>query len=125
MKAYIAAPYEERNLAIAVMRELEARGVTVTSSWLMVVDQNDSPTAEKDLADVAEADMLLAINPSSYANKGTGGRHVELGYAIALGKKIVLAGERSNIFHYLDSVLQIHSDDPAVVAGLVANVRWE
>lgn len=124
MKVYIAAPYPERNLAIAVMRALEAKDVEVTSSWLKIVEQNDSPTAQKDLADVAACDVLLAINPPAWANAGTGGRHVELGYAIALNKKIVLAGDRTNIFHYLDHVVRVFSGDPEVIASLITSLTF-
>jgi hypothetical protein len=36
-------------------------------------------------------------------NKG-GGRHVEFGYGMAKGKRLVLIGERENVFHDHPSV---------------------
>lgn len=74
MKIYIAAPYPTRLVA------------------------------RQDLADVDAADTLLAFNPVGWENVGTGGRHVEFGYAVARGKQIVLYGVRSNIFHHLSQV---------------------
>lgn len=104
MKVYIAAPYPLRAHAIDVMHHLEALGHVVTSRWLKSPDELADEHARKDLADVAEADVLLALNPPRWEDAGTGGRHVEFGYALALEKQIVLVGERSNIFHYLSDV---------------------
>jgi nucleoside 2-deoxyribosyltransferase len=33
-----------------------------------------------------------------------GGRHVEFGYALAKGKRVVVIGERENVFHHHPSV---------------------
>ncbi len=109
MKVYIAAPYPARTDAIAVMHRLESVGHHVTSRWLK--DDEDpfdvtaqSKYAAKALADVRVADVLLALNAPEWANAGTGGRHVELGCALALGKQVVLLGRRSNVFHHLSVV---------------------
>lgn len=104
MKIYIAAPYPTRDAAIAAMHQLEALGHMITSRWLKAPDELADEHARKDLADVAEADALIALNPAGWEDIGTGGRHVELGYALALDKQIVLVGRRSNIFHYLSHV---------------------
>lgn len=104
---YIAAPYPLRDAAIELMRALEADGFLVTSTWLRQPDVMADEYAKLDLADVAKADCLLAMNPEGWENAGTGGRHVEYGYALALGKGIVLFGAKSHIFHHLDSVVQV------------------
>jgi nucleoside 2-deoxyribosyltransferase len=104
MRVYIAAPYPERDAARLLMAELERAGFEVTSTWLREEDELADKFARLDLADVDRADVLVAINPPTYLKAGTGGRHVELGYALALHKPIVLVGERSNIFHFLDNV---------------------
>ena len=116
MKIYIAAPYTEREYAIAVMLACEASGITVTSRWLKSPDELADKFAREDLADVAAADWLVALNPLAYQNKGAGGRHVELGYAIALGKRIALVGERTNIFHYLSDIVRVESFEPEMIA---------
>jgi nucleoside 2-deoxyribosyltransferase len=123
VRIYIAAPYPTRDEAMALMRKLEALGHTVTSRWLKAPDELDDDSARKDLADVAEADVLLAVNDAEWANSGTGGRHVELGYALALGKRVVLVGARSNIFHYLTSVHVVESVD-AFLDDVVNHVAW-
>ena len=109
MKVYIAAPYTCRAAAIAVMHVLEAAGHVVTSRWLRETNPNCDANAKKDLTDIDNADALLALNFKEWQDKGSGGRHVELGYALALGKRIVLYGPRTNIFHHLDSVTAVDS----------------
>lgn len=123
MKIYIAAPYSERDYAIRVMLACEARGIVVTSRWLKSPDELADEHARKDLADVAEADWLLALNVPGYADKGTGGRHVELGYALALGKRIALIGDKTNIFHYLSDIVRVDNFDPASIAEGLCLVR--
>lgn len=116
---YIAAPYPIRDLAQGVMRFLEEAGLDVTSSWLKSEDHLDDKHARLDLADVDRADALVLLNHKEWVNSGTGGRHVEVGYAIARGKPIVLVGERSNIFHYLNDVIVVPAE---VAAGSLAAV---
>src|SRR5665213_593494 len=102
MKIYIACAYPLRDEAISVMHWLESQGHHVTSRWLRQLDDEGPIAAVDDLADVTSADLLLALNPEEWRKSGTGGRHVELGYALALGKQIVLVGVRTNVFHHLD-----------------------
>jgi nucleoside 2-deoxyribosyltransferase len=123
MRAYIAAPYPERDQAIRIMRMLELQGIEVTSTWLRSPDTLSDEHARVDLADVARADVLVALNPESWNERGTGGRHVEFGYALALGKPIVLVGERSNIFHYLDIVKRIDDSEDITKQVLKAGDR--
>ena len=107
MKVYIAAPYPLKERAARMARVLALKGIEVTSRWLTQPNPNSDAGARMDLEDIAAADALLALNPEGWEEKGTGGRHVELGYALALGKPILLVGERSNIFHHLTSVVQV------------------
>jgi nucleoside 2-deoxyribosyltransferase len=108
---YIAAPYPARLDAIDLMDTLHAAGFKVTSSWLVEDDKLTDEYARKDLADIDRADALVAMNPAEWAERGTGGRHVELGYALAQGKPIVLVGARSNIFHHLMTVHVVTQDE--------------
>lgn len=100
MKVYLAAPYPLRDSAIIVMKQLEQQGHEVTSTWLKQVDKEDDATARMDLADVDACEMLILWQPG-YEEQGTGGRHVEFGYALARGKLLTVIGRRSNAFHQL------------------------
>jgi len=107
LKVYIAAPYPWRDSAIGQMRALEQAGFEVTSTWLRQIDVEADAYARLDLSDVARADVLVAINPPEWEKGGTGGRHVELGYALALHKRVVLVGNASNIFHHLNDIVRV------------------
>lgn len=104
MKVYIAAPYQLRDNAIRAMNTLHAMGHIVTSCWLLEAEDDGPDSAQKDLDDIAAADALVLLHPEEWHQKGTGGRHVEFGYALALGKKIILLGQRTNNFHRLPSI---------------------
>jgi nucleoside 2-deoxyribosyltransferase len=104
MFVYIAAPYPERDAAIQVMERIEAAGFRVTSTWLREHDELADKYARLDLEDIRRSQIVVALNPPAYHNAGTGGRHVEFGFALGLKRPVVLVGERSNIFHYLDDI---------------------
>ena len=115
LSVYITAPYPCRDRAVEAMNILEGWGCAVTSRWLKQDDELTEKYALEDLADVAAADVLFVINPEGWENSGTGGRHVELGYALALGKRIVLLGARSNIFHYISSITVVSTMEEALM----------
>jgi nucleoside 2-deoxyribosyltransferase len=121
-RVYVAAPYPERAAASFVGRALEQAGFVVTASWLHGDRPPDATGAALDLADIARADVLVALNPAAWADRGTGGRHVEFGYALALGKRLVLLGARTHVFHELPAVTVV-PDVAALVAQLTAGVE--
>lgn len=116
MTIYLAAPFEHL-LTMRTLREsLVADGVAVNSRWLSETPEENmavlssSPTAKelgrvyalRDLEDIDAADVVVVYNPVAFKNAGTGGRHVELGYAIGRHKTVILYnGYPSNVFHYL------------------------
>lgn len=106
--AYIAAPFSEKAAAAAVVALLKEHGFGCTSRWI-TQDQLDigqrneienQRWADADLEDVASADFLIALNLPGWEYKGSGGRHVEFGYALALKIPIILVGKRSSLFHH-------------------------
>lgn len=117
MRVYIAAPYPIQKDAYILRGFLADYGVECTSRWLTDPSEalNDE-WARKDLADVARCDALVALNPDEWKNSGTGGRHVELGYALALRKPVYIIGVRSNIFHELSEVTIVSNREELVDA---------
>jgi hypothetical protein len=113
-KVYLAAAYE-RGPEMRVYRDaLHALGHEVTSRW---IDQKqgqeaagapelvDDPGAYarfalKDIADLRAAETVISFTGGG----GRGGRHVELGLAIALGKRLVVVGPREHVFHTLADI---------------------
>lgn len=104
-RIYIAAPFQLRDEAQHLMTLLELDGHVVTSQWLRIDDMPDTDaSARMDLEDIDRADALLLLNPAEWRTDGTGGRHVEFGYAYAKGKTLFVVGARTNVFHYLEPV---------------------
>jgi hypothetical protein len=103
MKFYIASSSVERARDLA--QKLVDAGHKVTSSWIKTgwgshgpqFDEERSQVARRDLMDVTAADALILLSDEDNV---PGGKHVEFGYAIALGKKVYVIGRRENIFHW-------------------------
>lgn len=134
MNVYIAAPYEARKAAVALAAVVESLGCSLCASWLTPEHNDDgknSPLGDvpvvhalEDLEDVLACDIFIVLNPKGFERSGTGGRHVELGVAIATRKPIILIGERTNVFHFLPSVVQISNiESPATFAAALLTVK--
>lgn len=118
MKIYIAAPFMKQEFIRGVCSDFEQAGIFVTSRWPWetepaggYTDKIHSNNAAIDLADIdmADAFVLDATQPS-----GTGGKHVETGYAIAKDKRIVIVGGRENVFHYLPQISHVDTWEQAI-----------
>lgn len=120
MRIYLAAPYAARAQVRQYAAELERIGFTVTSTWLEETHEISSGTigaatavsdaeiamhAAADLGDIDRSDLVVLLTEGAAdlvgGNGTSGGRHVETGYAIALGKPVVVVGEPENVFHRL------------------------
>lgn len=112
MKIYLAGSYNRRTAIQLCRTDLEKIGHEVTSRWLDCHGGKAPPVflsthltdvkpadgkefAEEDLADIDAAKLVVMFTqePST-----TGGRHVELGYALAKEKRIAIVGSVENIF---------------------------
>lgn len=119
MKVYLAARFSDRPYMELVADKLKSHGVEVTARW--VYGGEDGLTrkdiAVLDIDDVAACDTLVTYTqPYGTVTKG-GGRHVEFGYALATGKRLILIGERENVFHHYPNVMAF----PTLQAWLVAD----
>jgi hypothetical protein len=119
IKVYVAARYEDRDDALSVKKFLNEHGFAVTSTWLLPSDADNpmekikkTPGLCEQLSETAEhditlSDALVVLSPEKAHRSGTGGRHTEVGIAIALNKGIVLYGSPENVFHYRKSILTV------------------
>lgn len=114
-RIYLAARYSRRNEMRAFAQKLRERGLVVTSRWLdedkplntHLGDDTDEfyrEAAEIDLEDLRKADTIVFFAEDPHVGTPRGGRHVEFGYAIGLGKRLIVIGAHENIFHYLPAV---------------------
>ncbi len=118
MKIYLAAWYERNAEMRRYRAELEALGHMVTSRWIdqhggeltasmpeREIDDNLQGAAlyaHKDLEDLNAANVMIFF--ASPNGEGKGGRHFELGYAIAKQKPIIHIGRRENVFQALPTI---------------------
>jgi hypothetical protein len=107
---YLSSRSARRDELLAAAEDCKAAGAHVVSSWLWSpeCDLRDpeaaASAAARDLDDLRRADILVAFTEYRGTNEpGHGGRHVELGLALALPlSRIVLIGsEPEHIFHCL------------------------
>lgn len=123
LAVYLAAPYVAREEVAHYAAELASVGFRITSRWLAETHEIGEGTAgaatdlapalvskhaHDDLHDIDDCDILVALTAASLGALApfgnSGGRHVELGYAIARNKRVLVVGEPENIFHRMSGV---------------------
>lgn len=129
MRIYLASRYSRREELCIYREQLQASGFDVQARWLngghqlsnegnpigdngeKLVEEGGEEAAKlrahfanDDWEDVTQADCVISWTepPRSSANRG--GRHVEFGIALAMGKRCIVIGYRENIFHWLPQV---------------------
>lgn len=120
IKVYLAADYNLKDELYILALILEAAGLEVTSRWIRAKNEPITWLSQErrrecsvmDLEDIRAADVFVIVNPAAFAEKGTGGRHVELGYALGIGKPVIVSGARTNVFHSLPQVWHVDQDFP-------------
>lgn len=114
---YLAARYSRCEEMRYVRDVLNTLDYAVTSRWIdchggkhptsFTTDTlNDDPAycgkiALIDLEDLTAADTVISFTGGA---GGKGGRHVEFGVAVALGKRLIVVGPREHVFHTLPQV---------------------
>lgn len=135
---YLSGQFEDGLALCEVARELRDREHTVTSRWLHSAAAGPATAlageegaaarlagiARQDIEDIVAADLVVVFNPLEACSVGRGGRHVETGYALALGKRLIVVGARGNVFHWLPEVTVL-PDWPALHALLDDDVALE
>jgi len=109
---YLAGRYGRREELAIYAHRLRNRGHIVTSRWLDLTypeDPIDIKTrcelADRDLEDLRAAEVLISFTEPSDSVYGRGGRHVEFGIALALGKTLHVVGHRENVFCCMDRII--------------------
>ncbi len=112
MRIYLAARYSRREELNIYAEPLRALGYTVDARWLLGVHQaaDDDETrwaefAQDDIEDLVASDIVVSFTePPRSAGGNRGGRHVEHGMALALGKTVCVVGPAENVFHAVPQV---------------------
>ena len=120
MRIYLASRYEDRPTMLRWAETLTRMGHEITSRWIFgsheitpdaTSDESLRRFAEEDLSDLEACAVFIFHSPTAYHRTGRGGRHVELGIALARGKRIYGIGARENVFHYLPEVQWLTIDE--------------
>jgi hypothetical protein len=124
-KVYLAGRFSRRHEFKQIADQITAAGHRVTSRWLdsdehhLELDSGQLPAvaaAVRDLDDVRAATVCIAFTEEPGGPQGRGGRHVELGAALALGMQVIVVGDPEHIFHLLPGVRQVDSAEAALAA---------
>lgn len=134
MRIYLAARYGRREELCVYREQLQALGHEITSIWLngqhqisdsgipigdggeALIEGDDGSTSDhaaalrnrfavEDFRNVMECDLLIAFTEPPRSTASRGGRHVELGLALGMMKRVAVVGHRENIFCWLENVL--------------------
>ena len=130
MRIYLASRYSRFRELQEYRAQLEAIGHTVTSRWINGDHQIDDAGlsaqakeserirfAQEDRDDLFGADCIISFTEPPRSNHSRGGRHVEHGMALALGKKVIVIHYRENIFHCLPEI-EFYATWQAALAAL-------
>ena len=106
---YLAARYSRLCELQGYQSDLEILGHLVTSRWINGSHEGSLETgsakfAQEDRDDLIAADWVISFAEPPRTFNSRGGRHVEFGMALALGKRVIVVGYRENVFHYLPEV---------------------
>lgn len=105
MKVYFAAKFSDQARARRIAESFLGK-VIVTSRWLWGTLGDPFLDAKRDLEDVAKCDVFVLLKDGDMSDvhelalSTSAGRHVEFGYAIALGKRVITC-QQTNVFHTL------------------------
>ena len=120
MRIYLMAAYHRHQEMQAVAQRLTSLGHTVTSRWIWgghqaskeaigtgTLGEFERRFAEEDMADLYASEICIGFSepwpiiPISGGRHPRGGRHVELGMALAWQKEIIVVGRAEHVFHAL------------------------
>lgn len=135
-RIYLSGQFEDGARLCEVRLQLQGSGYSVTSRWLdsaaagPATAQASDPGAQtrlsgiarQDFEDIDRSDLVVVFNPAEASSIGRGGRHVETGYALARGKRVIVVGARGNVFHWLPEITVV-PDWPALLSLLAAVER--
>lgn len=126
MKVYVAASSTEYLRARKAMVALTSLGATIAADWTPAVEAHGSgggnrkANAAADMAGVLAADVLLALLPDRCTHSP--GMWIEVGAALATGKRVILAGQPSDPLSIFVELAEEHfPDDATAIVFIVAH----
>lgn len=104
---YLAAKFSRREEMEGLTPTLRDHGYDCIARWVYGGEDGltRSEIAELDLEDVAKANALIIFTHPRGEPQPGGGRFVEMGYALGLGKEVIVIGPHENVFTSTPSVV--------------------
>lgn len=134
MKVYLAAAFSRKQNVANIADLLERFGVIFTSRWYRHESADFSQMTEAqimdrktdyaimDLREVDQCDVLVVLSEPVGSTYLSGGRHVEFGYALSAGKRVVVIGADENIFHHHPGVHRFNDFEDFLDSGLFTRI---
>lgn len=105
MKIYLAGNTSRAFELRTYASMLETRKHIITSRWLWYATTPSIQTvAEHALENITMSDAVICFTRDKQGSRKRGGRHVEFGIGLALGKRVFIVGDQENVFHHLKHV---------------------
>ena len=119
MRIYLASGFNWRHNFRTLAKNIEAKGHTVTSSWIWLDERPERNTEDWDnfakkiaasnLIDLLRSDALV-IDTRGIRPDGNGGSDSELGFALAKGWPIYLIGDKRNTFLWSEGITWVEDE---------------
>jgi len=110
LRVYLAGAFARREVLRELARELEADGcVRSTARWLAATSLPDDDDlseeqrvawALRNLADIGSSEIVVSLAEPPGSPHRRGGRHAEVGAALALQRPVFLWGAPEHVFHH-------------------------
>lgn len=99
LTVYVAASYPRKAEAKGLAEYIRSLGHRVNARWLdgEPANGNEQEWAIKDADDAIAADCVVCLTGDSLTR---GGRHAEVGIAIAMQHRVILVGPQEQLFHF-------------------------
>lgn len=116
MTLYLAGKFRWRMVIRQIATKLTTHGHIINSRWLTGHDGPMSPEvqalyAAEDFEDIKSVDAVVVFQLPCDEPEPSIGRHIELGYALGIGKPVILVGLPEVVFHYAEGVTRYNSLD--------------
>ena len=121
MRFYMAAQYWSRPTVEKVAGYVRALGHKVVSTWHVGEAQTDPPPKPKPVAihdhlQLMSSEVVVVFSNMPEFKPSTGCTNVELGMALGFEKRVLLVGERENMFHHLPMIRRFDTPAKLLVA---------
>jgi nucleoside 2-deoxyribosyltransferase len=104
---YLAGRFSRRFQLQGVRADLQRAGHCGTSRWIDLREEvaaDAAKCARIDIEDIEAADVLISFPDLPRSTNTRGGHFFEEGFALATGRRVIVVGYRSHIFHHLPEV---------------------